>query len=600
MSRNKTCAPPLPISWVECKSRGWKHLDILLVTGDAYIDHPSFGIALIGRLLESHGYKVAILSQPRYDSAIDFKSFPVPRLFCGITAGNLDSIVANYSGSGKVRDTDAYSANGDPWRDNNREKSNRRRPDRASIVYCSLAKSAYRGTPIILGGIEASLRRFVHYDYQQNKLRGSFLTDAKADLLVYGMGEKAVVEIAKRCAANRSLSGIAGTCEKLTQNELEESFGTISFKNTRELLVLPPYEKIIKNRHTFLEAESAIDKNLRAYSARKIIQQQQQHWVLQHPPAKQLTSEELDELYLLPFTRKPHPAHGDIPAHKMIENSVTIVRGCSGNCSFCAITRHQGPAIVSRSLESIVNECKRFTADSAFKGTITDLGGPTANLYGTSCAIGGCKKRDCLFPKLCTNLVIDEQRFLDLLKTISALPAVKNLFISSGLRMELLLKTPELFEKIVRDHTSGSLKIAPEHTNDEILELMHKEPHRLLEKFVTIFRQICNKQGKRELQLTPYVITSHPGSTPHHAKQLARDMTRLGLKLRKFQDFTPTPGTISTAMYVSGIRADNKKKLIVARKASERREERRIIEAQYHRRRKQKSVQRKRKRYRQK
>ncbi len=586
MDKSTSLARPLPISWEECRLRGWSHLDILLVTGDAYIDHPSFGVALIGRLLESHGYRVAILSQPRYDSAEDFKSFPSPRLFCGITAGNLDSIVANYTGNGKVRDTDAYSPDGNPWRANERIKTERRRPDRASLIYTSLARSAFRDIPIVLGGIEASLRRFVHYDFKQEKLRSSFLTDAKADLLVYGMGEKAILEIAKRCDVKGALSSIAGTCQRFTDKELQELFSeqihNLETNCSQKFLVLPSWEKIQAQQYHFLEAETEIDNHSRAYSPRIILQRQHTHWVVQHPAPGPLSPVELDSLYSLPYTRSPHPADQQIPAFRMIKDSVTIVRGCSGNCSFCAITRHQGPAIISRSKESIVNECKRISQMDNFSGTISDLGGPTANLYGTHCGIGSCKKHDCLYPKLCPNLKIDEEVFLNLLDDITAIKGVKKLFISSGLRMEILLRTPKLLKRILQAHTPGSLKIAPEHTNDDLLSLMHKESHTLLKRFVGECREIGKEIGKQNIELTPYVITAHPGSTMQHAEQLVQDMQKLGLKIRKFQDFTPTPGTLSTAMYVTGLRLGSKQPLSVPRNQSDRQQQRRVVEKAFH------------------
>lgn len=584
MIKSIASTPPLPISWEECWQRGWIDFDILLVTGDAYIDHPSFGVALIGRLLESHGFRVAILSQPRYDSAADFKAFPAPKLFCGITAGNLDSIVANYSGNGKVRDTDAYSANGNPWHGKERLKTNRRRPDRASLIYTSLARSAFPNVPIVLGGIEASLRRFVHYDFKQEKLRSSFLTDAKADLIVYGMGEKAIVEIAERCVQKRKLSGIAGTCQRLTDNELHEQFPAdfpdtpAAIKSSQKFLILPSFELIQADNHHFLPAETEIDNHSRAYSPRIILQRQQTHWVVQHPAPKPLSQVELDELYSLPYTRRPHPEDLDIPAYRMIKDSVTIVRGCSGNCSFCAITRHQGPAITSRSMESIGNECRRISKMKDFTGTISDLGGPTANLFGTHCAIGSCKKRDCLYPKPCSNLKVNEDLFIDLLDDISAIDGIKKLFISSGLRMELLLRTPRLLKRILQSHTPGSLKIAPEHTDDDLLCLMHKESHVLLKKFISECRRIGKEIGKKDIEFTPYVITAHPGSTPKHAEKLVQDMQKLGLQIRKFQDFTPTPGTLSTAMYVTGFKPGTNERLIVPRKQSDRQQQRRIIE----------------------
>ncbi len=588
MDTSNSSTHPLPISWEECRLRGWSYFDILLVTGDAYIDHPSFGVALIGRLLESHGYRVAILSQPRFDSAEDFKSFPAPRLFCGITAGNLDSIVANYTGNGKVRDTDSYSPNGNPWRGNERSKTDRRRPDRASLIYTSLARSAFRDTPIVLGGIEASLRRFVHYDFKQEKLRSSFLTDAKADIVVYGMGEKAIAEIASRCAQKASLFDIAGTCQRFTDKELQEHFPgdflDSEIKSSQKFLVLPSWETIQAQPHRFLAAEIEIDKHSRAYSPRIILQRQQTHWVVQHPAPKPLSPVELDALYSLPYTRRPHPEKLEIPAFRMIKDSVTIVRGCSGNCSFCAITRHQGPAIISRSKESIGKECQRISQMDDFTGTISDLGGPTANLYGTHCAIGSCKKRDCLYPKPCSNLRIDENAFLELLDEVSNIEVIKKLFISSGLRMELLLRTPRLLKRILQSHTPGSLKIAPEHTDDELLCLMHKEPHSLLQKFIAECRKIAKEIGKKNIEITPYVITAHPGSTPKHAENLVQDMQKLGLQIRKFQDFTPTPGTLSTAMYVTGLKPGSKQPITVPRKQSDRLEQRRIVEKSVHRR----------------
>ncbi|MGB3209908.1 MAG: YgiQ family radical SAM protein [Desulforhopalus sp.] len=574
---------PLPISWEECRRRGWSHLDILLVTGDAYIDHPSFGVALIGRLLESHGLQVAILSQPRFDTAADFKAFPAPRFFCGITAGNLDSIVANYSGNGKVRETDAYSPDGNPWRGGVRSKTERRRPDRASLIYTSLARSAFSNTPIVLGGIESSLRRFVHYDFKQEKLRSSFLTDAKADLLVYGMGEKAVIEIAKRCAEARPLSNIPGTCQRLTDQELQEQFPDFESKSSPKFLVLPSWNTIQAQPHLFLDTETEIDTHSRAYSSRIILQRQQTHWVVQYPAQKSLTAEELDALYSLPYSRHPHPAKQQIPAFRMIKDSVTIVRGCSGNCSFCAITRHQGPAIISRSVDSITQECRRISKMADFAGTISDLGGPTANLYGTQCAIGSCKKRDCLYPKPCSNLQIDEDLFLHLLDNVSAVDGIKKLFISSGLRMELLLRTPRLLKRILQKHTPGSLKIAPEHTDSELLCLMHKEPHSLLKKFVEKCRALGKEIGKKNIEFTPYVITAHPGSTSKHAEKLAHDMQKLGLKIRKPQDFTPTPGTLSTAMFVTGLKPGTKQPLAIPRKHSDRLQQRRALEKATHR-----------------
>lgn len=572
---------PLPISWRECRQRGWNHLDVLLVSGDAYIDHPSFGVALIARLLEDHGYLVAVLPQPRYDSALDFLEFPPPRLFCGITAGNLDSIVANYTGNGKVRATDAYSPGGSPWRTAVQHRNNRYRPDRATIIYANLARAAFPKTPIILGGVEASLRRFVHFDYQQNKLRSSLLTDAKADLLLYGMAEKAVLEVARRCEHGEPLTGIDGSCERLTEQMYAErqQHGTATFK------VLPSYDEIIAEPARFLAAELAVDRHCRADSPVILSQKQQSHWLIQHPAPPPLTSQELDRLYELPYSRMPHPATPDIPAYAMIKDSITIVRGCSGNCSFCAITRHQGARVQSRSVSSIVRECSTVAAHQDFRGTITDLGGPTANLFGTSCAIGTCSKKDCLYPKLCNHLLIDEDMFLQLLREVGAIDKISHLFISSGLRMELLLRTPTLLKTLLARHVPGAMKIAPEHTADEVLELMHKEPHALLEQFVFHCRKVAAGL-KKNIQFVPYVISAHPGCTEHHARQLVEAISRLDLSISKFQDFTPTPGTISTAMYVSGCDRAGRK-IYVARNTEARMRQRRIIEQRFHRAKKQ-------------
>jgi len=572
---------PLPISWQECRRRGWDELDILLVTGDAYVDHPAFGVALIARLLDSRGYRVAVLPQPRYDRPDDFRQFPPPRLFCGITGGNLDSIVANYSGNGKVRDFDAFSPAGNPWRGEERSRANRRRPDRAVLLYAQLARAAFGATPLVLGGIEASLRRFVHYDYKQDKLRASCLTDAKADLLVYGMGERAVLEIAARIAGGEAIpDGIPGTCSRLSENELRQELPDCTAAPGDGYLVLPSWADIGRDPALFLDQELELDRHARAAAGTIVLQRQQSHWVLQYPPAAPLDSRELDALYALPFSRRPHPAAPDIPAYRMIRDSVTIVRGCSGNCSFCAITRHQGPKVISRSRESIVSEVQRLSKMDDFGGTVSDLGGPTANLWGTSCAIGGCAKNDCLHPRVCPKLQVAEAEFLQLLHEVARVAGVEHVFISSGLRMELLLKTPALLRRIIERHTPGALKIAPEHTDADLLTLMHKEPHAVLRQFIRTCRRIAGELG-RDLRFSPYIITAHPGCSEGQVRQLVNDLRALDLQVRAFQDFTPTPGTISTAMFVTGRRRDNKAPLTVPKNTSERKKQREIIEREY-------------------
>ncbi|MGV1099116.1 YgiQ family radical SAM protein [Thiovibrio sp. JS02] len=561
----------MPISAAEMRQRRWDYVDVVLVTGDAYVDHPSFGVALIGRLLESKGYRVAILSQPRHDNAEAFRQFGRPRLFFGITAGNLDSVVANYSGNAKVRDSDEYSPGGNPYFGAVAEKKMRRRPDRASILYTNLAKAAYPEVPVVLGGVEASLRRFVHYDYQQQRLRASILTDAKADLLVYGMGERAVIEVAAGLDGGFGLAGIAGTCERLTPREL-------SARRLVEPVVLPAWQEIQETPRLFLDAELAVDRQARAYSQRPVLQKQQAAWVLQHRPAAPLTSHELDALSALPFLRAPHPAMGEVPAFRMIKDSLTIVRGCCGNCSFCAITRHQGPIVISRSAESIVAEAKTIASQKGFSGTISDLGGPTANLYGSGCASPiPCKRHDCLYPELCRFFIINENAFLGLLEEVSRLGGVKHLFVSSGLRMELLLKTPALLKRILLEHTPGAMKIAPEHTEPEILRLMHKPGPAVLTEFLAKCREIARTHGK-EVHFSPYFISAHPGCGLREMETLVARLRDLRLRVRQFQDFTPTPGTIATAMYVTGLDRENGKPLFVARTILERRRQRQVLE----------------------
>lgn len=570
--KGHTAAGWLPATAAELAGRGWAAVDVVLVTGDAYVDHPSFGVALVGRWLEAHGYRVAILAQPRHDRPDDFRRFGRPRLFYGITAGNLDSIVANYTGNAKVRDRDDYSPDGNPYFGEEAGRKARRRPDRATILYANLARAAYPEVPVILGGLEASLRRFVHYDYQQQKLRASVLADAKADLLVYGMGERAVLEIARRLEAGEGLANIPGTCERLTAKELAERAWP------EPPLTLPSYQELTADRPRFLEAELAIDRHARAGSAQVVLQEQQAVWVAQQSPAAPLATAELDRLYSLPFARRPHPSAGDIPAFRMIRDSVTIVRGCCGNCSFCAIARHQGPVVVSRSRESVLAEVRAMAAAPDFSGTVSDLGGPTANLYATSCASPvPCKRHDCLYPGVCKHLRIDEEAFCGLLAEAAAIPGVRHLFVSSGLRMDLLLRTPKLLTAIVARHTPGALKVAPEHTDPEVLRLMHKPGPEVLEQFLARVEEVAAHEGKR-VAVNPYLIASHPGCTTRHMEHLARDLARLKLPVRQFQDFTPTPGTIATAMYVSGLDRETRQPIPVAKRASERAAQRAKLE----------------------
>jgi uncharacterized radical SAM protein YgiQ len=561
----------LPASLAEMAARGWEQVDIVLVSGDAYIDHPSFGVALIGRLLEAHSFRVAVLAQPHHDTPADFTTFGRPRLFFGITAGNMDSIVANYTANAKVRDVDDFSPSGNPYFSDTPKKTDRRRPDRATIRYAQLARAAYPGVPIILGGLEASLRRFAHYDYQQRHIRASILTDAKADLLVYGMGERPVLEIARRLREGRDLRNIPSTCERLTMRE----FDARNFDDAP--ISLPSLTAMQEDPSVFLTAELQIDKQARTAVAKPLVQKQQAMLVLQHPPAAPLTTQELDELYGLPFVRAPHPGSGPVPAYTMIRHSITIVRGCCGNCSFCAISRHQGPQITSRSIDSISREARLVAAMADFKGTISDLGGPTANLFGCYCSKPSCNRHDCLYPKICPHLRIDEESFLNLLDAVGTVDGVQHLYVSSGLRMELLLLTPRLLARLIADHLPGAMKIAPEHTEKEVLRLMHKQQPDLLPQFLAACLSLAARR-KKTIHFNPYFIASHPGCTMRDMERLSATVNRLGLPIRQFQDFTPTPGTLSTAMYVSGCDRDTGRPIHVARKASERKAQRQQLE----------------------
>ena len=565
----------LPTTAAECSARGWHEVDIVLVSGDAYVDHPSFGVALIGRWLETHGFRVAILAQPDYRrGGEEFKRFGRPRLFFGITAGNLDSIVANYSGNGKIRDNDPFSPDGDPYFPGERNKSSRRRPDRATIVYANRAQAAWPGVPIVLGGLEASLRRFIHYDYRQEKLRTSILADAKADLLVYGMGERAVLEIARRLASGESLEGISGTCEFLRPVVGQQLLETGNYS------CLPGWSEIEADRKKFMSAELKIDERARmgAESSEILLQEQKSGWIKENRPAAPLTPAELDRVYELPFVRRFHPQAPSVPAFSMIRDSLTIVRGCSGNCSFCALTRHQGARVVSRTQNSIVREAKIVAGQADFFGTISDLGGPTANLYATHCTKStSCKRSDCLYPALCTHLKIDEKAFISLLDAVGKIEGVKKVLISSGLRLVLLRQTPKLLARLIVRHLPGVMKIAPEHSDPKILRLMHKNDALELEPFLKECRCLA-KDAEVKVDFTPYLISSHPGCTFKEMRELAQTILKNGLKARQYQDFTPTPGTLSTAMYVTGLDRDTLTPIPVPKGASERRRQRQELE----------------------
>lgn len=510
-------------------------VDILLVTGDAYIDHPSFGIAIIARVLENAGYTVAIWSQPDYRNAALLKLLPEVRLFVGITAGNIDSIVSNYTGTRSRRKEDAYSIDANPFFPQGHQK----RPDRATIVYTSFLKQRYKKIPIVLGGIEASLRRFAHYDYVQDKIRHSILLDSKADIISYGMGEKSMVEIAERIKNQQSLKGIEGTVVKIKADECDG------------LVRLPSYEEIIDNKENLLEVTSLIEANMVHETAVGLYQQDGSTIVASFRPQALLTQDEMDAVYALPYRRNFPEYCERVPAWKMIQHSVTSHRGCFGRCSFCAITSHQGPLISKRSEESIIAEVKKIALSDNFHGTITDVGGPTANMYASICKIGGCKDPKCLFPTVCPNLQMNQNEYVDLLFKVCDLPEVKHVFINSGIRYDMALENETAAEQMICNFTSGHLKIAPEHFCDDILRLMRKPPVKEFQRFIDFFERI-KKKNHLNFYMLPYLILSHPGSTNDSARALGNFLLKNKISTRQYQDFTPTPQTISTAMFVSG------------------------------------------------
>ncbi|ABS60128.1 Radical SAM domain protein [Fervidobacterium nodosum Rt17-B1] len=529
----------LPITMEEVQRRKWNKLDIIFVTGDAYIDHPSFGVALLGRLLESKGYKVGIIAQPV--SVEDIKRLGRPNLFFGVTSGSVDSMVANYTASKKKRKSDDYTPGG----------INNRRPDRAVIQYVNMIKQAFKDVPIVVGGIEASLRRFAHYDWWSDKVRKSILVDSKADILVYGMGEHAVLEIAKRIETGKNLDGILGTVIwKSELDKLDESF---------EIVEIPPFEEVSQSKDAYNEMYKKIIHLTDPMKKIKIVQKQDTRYVIQYPPSMPLSSKELDELYLLPYERRVHPFYENLGRVKAIETvrfSITAVRGCFGNCSFCAITHHQGTHVTFRSEESILEEVKILTKMPDFRGTIVDVGGPTANMYGYTCTIreknGQCLK-SCMFPKVCKSIGREDSaiKFINLLQKIKSLPKVNHVFVGSGIRHDLILYSTDaqyIIENLV-DYTSGQLKLAPEHAHPNVLKLMHKPSIELFLEFKKRFEEASRRKGQ-EKYVIGYFIVGHPGEGEKENLYLMEFVKKhLGYIPQQVQIFTPTPGTLSTTMY---------------------------------------------------
>ena len=559
----------LPITRAECEARGWDAPDFVYVCGDAYVDHPSFGVSIISRVLENAGYRVAILSQPDYKSCDDFKRFGKPRLGFLVSSGNIDSMVAHYTVSKKKRSYDYYSPGGKMGL----------RPDRAVIVYCNRIREAYGDVPIVLGGLEASLRRFAHYDYWDNKVRRSVLVDSRADLLTYGMGENILLRIAKLLDKGipiKKIHDVRGTVYLTTPEDkihypVEEGFD---------------YNDLKTDKETYAKAFAMQYRNQDAISGKAITEMYDGKMLVQNPPMPPLEREELDKVYALPYTRRPHPIYdkdGGVPGITEVEFSLTHNRGCFGACNFCALAFHQGRSVRSRSVESVVNEAKLLTTLPGFKGYIHDVGGPTANFRYPACdkqiEHGVCTNRKCLAPTPCKQLKVDHSEYIELLKQIETLPKVKKVFIRSGIRFDYLVydKDETFFKKLVHDHVSGQLKVAPEHCCNSVLGYMGKPSIEVYNRFKERYFQLTKSFGK-EQYLVPYLMSSHPGSTMNDAIELALYLKRSGYAPEQVQDFYPTPGTASTVMFYTGLDPFSMKKVYVATDYEEKKMQRALLQ----------------------
>ncbi|ABK15310.1 MULTISPECIES: YgiQ family radical SAM protein [Methanothrix] len=532
----------LPISRREMKELGVDQLDVILVTGDAYVDHPSFGAALIGRVLWDAGFTVGIIPQPDWRRSEDFKRLGEPRLFFGVTAGNVDSMVNAFTPNLKRRSGDVYSPGGEI-----------RRPDRATLVYADRIHSIFPGRPVVLGGIEASLRRFAHYDYWSDSVRRSIIADAPADLLVFGMGELAVVEIASRLERGESIGEIRdvrGTVFKMSVKEWKSS-------SHEEYTVIPSFDEVSSDKRKYAEAFRLHYMEQDPFRGRAVVQPHPKTVIVQNPPARPLKTEELDRIYELPYIRREHPSYRKpVPALESVRFSITSHRGCFGSCSFCALTHHQGRIVQSRSIESILKEARRLVEMPGFRGVIQDVGGPTADMYGMVCALwerGGCGR---ICTPECDNIEISHRRYLELLRRLKEIPGVRHVFVSSGIRHDLVVrdeKYGELFlEELCREHVSGHLKIAPEHISESVTRCMHKPPVEVLDAFMNCFRRAAGKSGREEYVL-PYLMSGHPGCTVRDMIELAEYMRDHRIRVEQVQDFTPTPMTVSTTMYHTGL-----------------------------------------------
>lgn len=535
----------LPICRDDMEKRGWSEADFVFVIGDAYVDHPSFGPAIISRLLERYGYKVCIIAQPDWKNDKSIDVFGKPRLGFLVCGGNMDSMVNHYSVSKKRRQKDAYSPGGEMGL----------RPDYATTVYCNLIRRTYKDVPIIIGGIEASLRRMAHYDYWSDKLKHSILVDSSADILSYGMGEHSMIEIAEALDSGINVSDITyvrGTCYRT------KDISGVS----EDAILLPDYDSLTRDRLEYARSFYTQYINTDPYSAKTLVEGYgNRGYVVQNPPAYLLTQMEMDDVYDLPYMNNYHPIYeskGGIPAISEIKFSLTSNRGCFGGCSFCALTFHQGRIIQTRSHESLIREAEQMTHDPDFKGYIHDVGGPTANFRHKSCAkqdrYGVCTNKQCLFPEPCRNLKVDHKDYIELLRKLEAIPGVKKVFIRSGIRFDYVMadSSDEFLKELCEKHISGQLRVAPEHVSDNVLKMMGKPKNSVYESFIARYQKVNARTGKKQF-VVPYLMSSHPGSTLKEAVELAEYVRDIGYMPEQVQDFYPTPSTISTCMYYTGV-----------------------------------------------
>jgi uncharacterized radical SAM protein YgiQ len=560
--------PPLPTTAEEMRARGWDEVDVVFVSGDAYVDHPSFANGLLARLLEAAGFRVAVLAQPDWRSCEPWRRFGRPRLCFGVSAGNMDSMINHYTANRKVRNDDAYSPDGEIGR----------RPDRATLAYCQRAREAFPGVPIVAGGVEASLRRIAHYDYWSDTVRRSILMDAKADLLVFGMGERTILDVVRALDAGKSVKDLRdsrGVAYRLGASEPPPT--------GPDTLELPAYEAVAADPLAFCDMTRIAHLETNPHNARRLVQRHGRESIVVNAPALPLEQDEMDQVYGLSFTRRPHPSYGvaRIPAFEVVETSVQIMRGCFGGCTFCSITAHEGRIIQSRSQESVITEIKLLAKQPGFKGTVSDIGGPTANMYQMRCTRpeveAKCRRLSCVHPTVCKLLGTDHGPLKSLMREARSVAGVKRVLVASGVRMDLARRDPEYLEELAAHHVGGHLKVAPEHTDPEVLNLMKKPSADDYVEFDKAFKQASRRVGKKQYTV-PYFIASHPGSGVEEMIELALFLKRNSYKPDQVQDFIPSPFDIAACMYHTGLDPMTREPVKVTKGLKDRRMQRALLQ----------------------